>query len=73
MGGTSLSDTQAITAVGNTLDADNTLVYSADLSSLLIDLDGNGVFEAALDVQIELSGISQVTYEPAFVALILGG
>jgi hypothetical protein len=59
--------------LGDTLDADHSIAYSTEQSSLLLDLDGNGVFEADQDVRIELSGVSQVKYEPDVAAFILIG
>jgi len=72
--GTALSElTQRFDLIDGSLDADNRLAYSSDLSSLLVDIDGNGAFDPAQDVQIELSGVSRIEYVPNLDALILLG
>lgn len=53
------------------LDTNNSIAYSAETASLLIDFDGNGTFEAATDMQIELSGVTQVKFAPEPAGLIL--
>ncbi|MGI9211511.1 MAG: putative Ig domain-containing protein, partial [Methylococcaceae bacterium] len=59
--------------IGDHLDENNALAYSTELSSLLVDVDGNGEFDAAVDVQIELSGVTSMTYAPGLHALIMHG
>ncbi|MGI9211473.1 MAG: putative Ig domain-containing protein, partial [Methylococcaceae bacterium] len=44
--GQTLSSLKQDMPLGDTLDADHSIAYSTEPSSLLLDLDGNGVFEA---------------------------
>ena len=63
IGGVALNALGADTAVGTILDANNNIAFVD--GSLLIDLDANGAFEAAADFEIELSGVSAVTFSAA--------
>ena len=50
-------------AIGDTFEAGSTNIAFEDSTELLmIDLDGNGVFEAGSDFSIRLVGVINVTY-----------
>lgn len=56
LGGKTLDSISGSKAVGDTIDAANSIAYQS--GSLLIDLDGNGSFDPTLDARIELVGNS---------------
>ena len=69
--GITLDTVVSRTPLAANLDTNNSIAYSAETASLLIDFDGNGTFEAATDMQIELSGVTQVKFAPEPAGLIL--
>lgn len=60
IGGTSLGALTADTAVGGALSAGNNVAFTGEV--LQIDFDGNGAFDPANDFQLQLAGITTVTY-----------
>ena len=63
IGGTSLDALTADTAVGGVLSAGNKVAFTGGV--LQLDLDGNGAFNAANDFQLQITGITSVTYHAA--------
>ena len=56
LGGKSLDRISGRKALGDTIDASNSIAYKN--GGLLIDLDGNGSFDPSLDARIEIVGNS---------------
>ena len=63
IGGVTLNALSSNTGIGGVLDANNNIAFVN--GSLLIDIDGNGSFDAASDFQIALSGVNAVAFNPA--------
>jgi hypothetical protein len=58
--GTALSSLTANAVVGGALDATNNIAFAGGV--LQIDLDGNDTFNALNDFQIQITGVTTVTY-----------
>ena len=58
--GTALSSLTANAVVGGALDATNNIAFTGGV--LQIDLDGNDTFNALNDFQLQLTGVTTVTY-----------
>lgn len=63
IGGVNLGATTANQAVGAVLNGQNNVAFSAGV--LQFDLNGDGVFNAADDFQVTLTGVAAVTYNAA--------
>ncbi|NJD05747.1 MAG: hypothetical protein FIA97_04520, partial [Methylococcaceae bacterium] len=72
IGGRTLSTLNGTVALGDRLDADNSIAYAN--GQLLLDLNGDGAFNDTADFRIELIGhLSGVIYDAAHDRLILQG
>jgi len=60
LGGSSLADLNANAAVGAVVDSSNGVAFSGGV--LEIDLNSDGVYNAAQDFHISLAGVASVTY-----------
>ncbi len=67
--GEKLSELSADMVVGSAIDVNNSFAFVD--STFQIDLNGDGVFQAADDFQIGLSGVSSVTYDIAIDCFML--
>lgn len=63
IGGTNLGTTMANQAVGATINGQNNVAFSGGF--LQFDVNGDGAFNAADDLQIALAGVTSVTYNAA--------
>jgi len=63
IGNIALSALTANALVGNALNATNNIAFTGGV--LQIDLDGNDTFNALNDFQIQLTGVTTVTYNSA--------
>jgi Ca2+-binding RTX toxin-like protein len=60
IGGVTLNALSGNTALGSVLDANANIAFVG--GSLLVDVNGDGAFNAAQDFQIALIGVSAITY-----------
>ena len=63
IGGVNLGTTAANQAVGATINGQNNVAFATNV--LMFDVNGDGAFDAANDLQIALAGVTSVTYNAA--------